>query len=486
VMGDAVPWVGKSFAPMADADRHEVLADSVPADVPVARGINHFNVNEQAPVNLALSGVLTFLWQLKETSVPERLRYGHERNGGNFTAHRAPSLYAGTPRDVYRLNYRHHAMGNRWPLMYLVDEVVEIAEGLYLGQVLFATDHLSEPYDLKAPAARYHHQHFGYFLLFREEWRPEAKRLYPHLDMPDAAVSTRIVGDVRMVPPAKKFTTLTLAGPGDGNANPAALAAIQKELGEASTVIHLLKRYADEMGPDFDAEAPVFGKLATLFNAGIGARLEGFYRGALLSWQTAGLLALGQKNVVKLAWEATRRFSPWTGKRFDPIGRKRLVELTDGHEKGEVETFFCANTVAWRTAREKVIRTLSEAAGVWMEPATPEEKRDFGYDANTFFSVGKQAPSVHPDNRGKRVFQLNYRWPALRNIVPDCLCVDELVQIADGLFLGQLFYATDWLEPWSPTTPISKYQYRLFAYFAVMDEEWHARRVKIGFDLDNV
>jgi hypothetical protein len=486
VIGGQVPWVGKSFAPMPPADRAAAIGASVPAAVSVARGINHFNVMEHAPVNVALSEILTFLWRLQSVSEAEHLRYGHERNGGNFASHRAPSLYAGTPRDVYRLNYRHAGLGNRWPLMYLVDEVVQVADGLFLGQVLFATDHVFETYDPAAPDARYRYQHFGYFLLFDERWAPEAKRLYPHLDMPDAAVRTRIVGVVAAQPPAPKFTTLKLAPPGDGNVAPAALAAVQQELKQAGTVMHLLKSYADAIGPDYDTGAPAFAKLATLFNAGVGPKhLNGFYRGALISWQTQGLLAVANTNTVKIAWELTRRFSPWTGKRFDPVSKQRLAELTDGFESNENDTFFCANTVVWRSAKERVIQTLSKAADVWVEPASAEEKRLYGYDAKNFFFIGKQAPSVNPDNKGKLVFQLNYRWPALHNIVPDRYCIDELVEIAEGLYLGQLFYATDWLEPWNPKTPIAKYKYGLFAYFLVMDEEWHARRLKLGFDLED-
>ena len=294
------------------------------------------------------------------------------------------------------------------------------------------------------------------------------------------------MGATQVKPPAPKFTTLKLANPADGNVNPAALAAIQAELKEAGTVMHLLKSYADQIGPDYDTRAPAFAKLATLFNAGVGPkRLNGFYRGALISWQTQGLLAVANTNTVKIAWELSRHFSPWTGKRFDPVSKERLAELTDGFETDEKNTFFCSNTVVYRTTKERVVQTLGKAADVWSEPASAEEKRLYGYDAKNFFFICKHAPSVNPDNKGKPVFQLNYRWPALRNIVPDRFCVDELVEIAEGLFLGQLFYATDWLEPWNPKTPIAKYKYGLFAYFLVMDEEWHARRLKLGFDLDN-
>jgi hypothetical protein len=486
VIGAETPWVGKTMTPMTADDRASVIGDSLPKDVPVFRGINHFRVTEHAPLNVALGDVLTFMWHLKDASEAERLHYGYDRNGGHFAGHRARSFYAGTPRDVFRLNYRIHALGNHWPLMYLVDELVEIASGLYLGQVMFATDHLLEHFDPSAPAERYRYQHFGYFLLFREWWHPEAKRLFPHLDIPDADITTQTVGAVPRSAPRPKFTTLTLAPPGDGNVDAAALAEVKTDLVQAGTVIDLLKSYSNALHQELDSKSPAFGKLQALFNAGIApARMEGFYRGALVSWQVDGLLAAARINGVDVAWQAIRSFSPWTGKKFDPIDKARLATLTDGWEKAEVETFYCANTVVFRTAKQRFIRALAEAAHAPLEDATPEERRLYGYDAKTFFFIGKQAPSVYAPNAGKQVFQFNYRWKALHNPVPDCFCIDEIVQIADGLYLGQLFYSMDWLVPWNPTTEIAKYKYGLFAYFLLMDEEWHARRLKIGFDLEN-
>lgn len=486
VIGDATPWVGKTMTAMTAEDRAQVVGDSLPSDVPVFRGINHFRVMERAPLNIALNDVLMFLWHLKEAPEAERLHYGYDRNGGHFVGHRARSVYAGTPRDVFRLNYRIAALGNHLPLMYLVDELVEIASGLFLGQVLFATDHLAERFDPGAPAERYRYQHFGYFVLMREWWQPEAQRLFPHLNIPDADITTRTVGAVPQLALPSKFTTLTLAPPGDGNVDPAALAQVKADLTRAGTVIDLLKSYSDTLHHELDAKSPVFDKLQALYNAGIGpARMAGFYRGALVSWQVDGLLAAARLNGVDVAWQAIRSFSPWTGKTFDPIDKARLASLTDGWETGEVETFFCANTVVFRTAKQRLIRTIGETVDVTFQDATPEEHRRYGYDAKTFFFLGKQAPSIHPANAGKKVFQFNYRWKALRNPVPDCFCIDEIVQIADGLYLGQLFYSMNWLVPWDPHTDIAEYKYGLFAYFVLMDEDWHARRLKIGFDLEN-
>ena len=125
-------------------------------------------------------------------------------------------------------------------------------------------------------------------------------------------------------------------------------------------------------------------------------------------------------------------------------------------------------------------------SGAWMEDATDEDRRRFGYDASSFFFIGKKATSILPEQQGKSVFQFNYRWQELSTRPPDNFCIDEIVQIADGLYLGKLIYATELLLPWDPETSPSAYKYKLFGYFLLMDEEWHALRLRIGFDLDNV
>jgi len=488
VIGDATPWVGKSMTPMTDVDRRAIVGDSVAAGVPVFRGINHFSVVEKRLLNVGLTGVLTFLWGLKQASEAERLHFGYDRNGGHFAGHRAPSVYAGTPREVFRLNYRYAGFGNQWPLYYLVDELVQLADGLYLGQVLFATDHLGETYDPAAPDAHYRYQHFGYFLLLRPQWDAEAQRLFPQLKVPDADIDTRVVGTPAAPDPrlAAKLTTLTLAPPGDGNVDAAQLAAVKQDLTRHETIIDLMKAYSDTARHDLDSDSPVYDKLRALFNAGIGpARVTGFYRGALISWRVGGPLEALRLNGLDLAWEASRRFSPWTGKFFEPITTEKLTQVTEGHETDASGVCWSGNTVVWRTARERVIRGLARAFGAPMEDATPDEKRRYGFDAKTFFFLSKRAPSIQADNGGKQVFQFNYRWKALKNPIPDRYCIDEIVQIADGLYLGQLSYATDWARPWNPATPVARYKYGLFAYFMLMDEDWHARRLRIGWDLDN-
>lgn len=489
-IGGVCPWVGKSLSPMGEDDLQQIAADAIPAGVPVFRGINHFNVMEHAPVNVAANALLSFMWHLKEVPDAEMRQYGHERNGGHFTACRAFSVCDKTPRDVFLLNYRFPALGNFPPLTFLIDEVVEIADGLYLGQLLFATARLLERYDPKADKKIYRYHHFGYFLLFREDWNAEAKRLFPHLEMPEDAVpsATAARGTVEPTHAAApaKFKTLTLADPPKGDVDPGVLSQVKADLERSETIIHLFKTYSDALGSNPDTRSPVFAKLHNLFNAGITpSTMDGFFRGASVTYQSQGLLSLFNVNALNIVWNVARHFSPWTGKRFDPIDAARLSDLTGGYEMMGASTSFGSNTVVFRTHREKFIRKVMKLAQVWIEDATEEERRRYGYEAKAFFFIGKVAKSIVPENKGKSVYQFNYRWKALRTPPPDNFCVDELVRIADGLYLGKLIYATELLKPWDPSTDPFAYKYKLFGYFLLMDEEWHTRRLRIGFDLDN-
>jgi hypothetical protein len=485
----ACPWAGKSYMSMTGEDRANVVGTTVPDDIRVLRGINHFNRIEGAPVNIAANTLLTFMWHLEKATDAEKAQYGYARKGGHFAAHRAASVWPGTPREVFRLNYRYHGLRNYPPLTYLIDEMVQIADGLYLGQVLFATEHLLEQFKPEADPTHYRYQNFGYFLLFEPYWNAEAQRLFPFLEMPNAAVPAQ--GSSPAVPsplPPDKFSTLTLASPQDGDVDEDLLNQVRTDIGNSGDIMRMLKSYSDALMKEHATASPFFDKLHTLFNAGITPEaMNGFYRGALVSWQSEGLLAPFHENTINIAWQATRFFSPWTGKKFNPIDATELAKWTDGGEPmGSEPAWNCSNTVVFRTLKEKFTHQCMKIAGVRTENATPEEHQQYGYDAHTFFFIGQRyKPSLLLENKGKKVFQFNYRWKALKNIPPDCFCIDEIVQIADGLYLGQLIYATDWLKPWNPNTPIADYKYKLFGYFLLMDEEWHQRRLRIGFDLDN-
>jgi hypothetical protein len=105
-----------------------------------------------------------------------------------------------------------------------------------------------------------------------------------------------------------------------------------------------------------------------------------------------------------------------------------------------------------------------------------------------FLGVGDRE-SILPLNSGsggkkKRVFQFHYRYPMIGGPFPIGLCLDELVEIAEGLFLGQLIYATAPLEPFRSSVAPAAYKYQLFGYFLLLDNDWEQHRRAIGFDVD--
>jgi hypothetical protein len=124
-------------------------------------------------------------------------------------------------------------------------------------------------------------------------------------------------------------------------------------------------------------------------------------------------------------------------------------------------------------------------ADIWTETATMEEKLHLGYDVKNFFFIARQGTSISKQSVGKKVYQFNYRWPKLKTIIPDCFCIDEVVQIATGLFLGRLMYATNIIESYDPAKDPAVYKYELFGYFLLMDKAWQQIRLVIGFDLYN-
>jgi hypothetical protein len=478
-LGKAPPWVGKTFQTTSSDQPKYFTEGFEQGDVPTYLGINHFNEVEDSPLNTLSVLLLTFWMDLKDASEEESVQYGYEKIGGQFIAKRARSVYHATDREVFQLNYRWPKLANLPPLRYLIDEIVEIADGLYLGQLLFATKHLLSHYDPKLPSSEYDYEHFGYFLLMDDSWEMEAKRVFPYISTPHTERPEQVTRP-------EKFTTFTLGSPPDGNCNDQILAEVYEDMKGKETIIDLLKFYSDELKEHPDINSPYFAKLHELFNRGIGPdMIRGFFRGALISFRSEGLLRVFDLNTLNMAWGLARLFSPWTGKTLEDIDLKRLRELTDDSETGELPTFWGTNTYSLRTTRKRIVGQAMKMAGIWTEEATSEEKRAYGFDLKSFFFIGRRGTSVNEDNRGKRVFQINYRWPKLRTFPPDNYCIDEAVQIAEGLHLGQLTYATELFEKYDPAKDPREYKYRVFGYFLLMDEEWHRRRLKIGFDLDN-
>lgn len=93
--------------------------------------------------------------------------------------------------------------------------------------------------------------------------------------------------------------------------------------------------------------------------------------------------------------------------------------------------------------------------------------------------------SILPMNNGdtkKKVFQFHYRFPMIGGPTPIGFCLDEVVEIADGLYLGQLIYSTALDVPFHSSVDPAAYKYQLFGYFLLLDDAWQHHRLAIGLD----
>jgi len=490
-VGPVAPWVGKTFTPVASDLIRNYTEGFERSAIPTYLGINHFEKLEDSVMNKLSFSVVTFWMHLKDAPQGEKSLYGYDKNGGLFIARRAESVYAGTEREVFQLNYRWHDLGNFPPISYLIDELVQITDGVYLGQLLFATKNVLSRFDPNLPSQEYDYRHFGYFLLMDDSWAAETRRVFSNIKPglitapPEAgkpAAQPASPSPVISVAPSK-FSTFTFADPVDGNCDDSVLAQIREDMKGTETILDLLKFYSDQLMKSFDNRSPYFLRLHELFNRGIGPdEVRGYLRGALISFHAEGFYKFFNVNTLDVSWQLGRFFTPWTGKTFDPIDINRLKEMTGGFEQGSVPTFWGTNTLSFKTAKQKFIRQLMRLAGLWMEDVPADESARFGYDCKSYFFIARKGVSINEENKGKKDFLFNYRWPALRTLPPDNYCIDELVQIAEGLYLGQLIYATELLKKFDPKEDPSAYKYRLFGYFLLMDEDWQRRRLAIGLD----
>ncbi|MEN6376078.1 MAG: hypothetical protein ABFD75_15035 [Smithella sp.] len=103
-----------------------------------------------------------------------------------------------------------------------------------------------------------------------------------------------------------------------------------------------------------------------------------------------------------------------------------------------------------------------------------------------FLGVSDQESILPMNSSGekkKKVFQFHYRYPMIGGPAPIGACLDELVEIAEGLFLGQLIYSTLLSKPFHTSVDSAEYKYQLFGYFMLLDNTWERHRQAIGFDV---
>lgn len=260
------------------------------------------------------------------------------------------------------------------------------------------------------------------------------------------------------------------------------LSDIKRDMEGKTSILDLMKFYLKELEIDASPDSPYLKKLEKLFACGqTKSRVEGHFYGITL------VLKKGKHphgDLLNQLWAATvGGASPWDGKIFDSVESGQLSFYTEGFEKGNVPTFLGIN--CFKEYKESFLNVAGiSALTFWMnlKDAPEEEKQKYGYDKKGGLFIAGKAESVGLGNPGKEVFQLNYRWRKLENLPPNKYLIDEIVLIADGLYLGQLFYATQHLlEAYDPELSPTEYRYENFGYFLLMDDEWGKERERVFF-----
>ncbi|MFZ5993853.1 MAG: hypothetical protein ACOYU4_02525 [Thermodesulfobacteriota bacterium] len=252
--------------------------------------------------------------------------------------------------------------------------------------------------------------------------------------------------------------------------------AIRKDLEGKASILELMHFYMKELEKDVSPDSPYLRRLAWLFAKGRPVDIQGHYYGLTL------VLRKGEHRYggfLNRLWSATlSEASPWDGKIFEPAIGAELTEYTEGREKGALPTFMGIN--CFKEVWGSVWNVLStEVLTFWLglKDAPPVEKERYGYDKKGGLFIAHRGESVDHGNPGKQVLQLNYRWRNLKNPPPLRYLIDELVETADGLYLGQLLFATDnILKDYDPGCPAAAYKYEHFGYFLLMDDEWNKEK----------
>ncbi|MBU2453350.1 MAG: hypothetical protein KJ668_08555, partial [Proteobacteria bacterium] len=219
-------------------------------------------------------------------------------------------------------------------------------------------------------------------------------------------------------------------------------------------------------------------KLQTLFMCGKSVVLDGPMIGIPVSIRnsdyfqdTVRHLGRERSRIASIEWMATAwnmTFADtglWMGKAFEPLTRETLAEKCE-KDDSVMKAFNPESTRIGRNffrdppdpdliqgitipvltqlwdLKDRPFSTSAEQFGGILTKANLEKETYIPYNKTGSIYLADFGKSVVSEMKGKDVYQLNYRWPALRPVYPMTRLVDEIVQIAEGIYLGQLIYAT--------------------------------------------
>jgi len=224
--------------------------------------------------------------------------------------------------------------------------------------------------------------------------------------------------------------------------------------------------------PDIDK------KLMTLFKCGKSEVVNGPMIGIPLSIRDSDPLkditkqaegnrsAIAKLELLATTWNVTFADTGlWMGKAFEPVSLEMIKEKT-ANNSDAINSYDSESTRIGRNffrthydpnLLQKIsLPTLTNLWGLKNRPVTTKDEGFYCELLNENIKKEKAIPysktggyficnfgtSVIPDLKNKATYQLNYRWPKLGPDFPMTRLVDELVRIDDGIYLGQLIYAT--------------------------------------------
>ncbi|MFQ5587808.1 MAG: hypothetical protein ACE5F7_03120 [Nitrospiria bacterium] len=171
-------------------------------------------------------------------------------------------------------------------------------------------------------------------------------------------------------------------------------------------------------------------------------------------------------ETMATAWNATFADTGiWMGKTYEPVSRETVAEKC-GNDPDVMQAYNPETTRIGRNFfREPHDPNVVQAVGLpalntlWRLQDRPLSVNDKGFEGMLLegnlkkeksipytktggIFLANMGHSVVPEMNGKSVYQLNYRWRNLNPPFPMTRLIDEIVQIADGLYLGQLVFAS--------------------------------------------
>jgi hypothetical protein len=475
LLSDTSPWAGKNFTRLTKGQISKYTGRFDKGKETTYLGINSFRRDNKEFINNIAGLALSTIIDMEGVPAPETTqRSWIYARGGLFLAKKQKSVDPEHPeKEVVALNYRWKELGNEFPNKLLIDEIVEMAEGLFLGKLYYATalKTIAKDYDPHIKNEDYKYRNFGYFLLMDDSWLHEKNKLFPELTYKIADNLPEKFGTFRLIesPQSKE---------------------IQKELPEGKTVLHYLQELSKGVKDGEESEQIYFKELDKLFNCGRRPDgIQGFLHGGVVAFESSAFLKKFDKNVLNDLWPAVRPFSPWTGKTFTDTtvkGIKKYIGVDAEYYKDADQVILGTNTYSRDfDATLPVLAVIERMNMFGMVVEYPNEKeKDEDIYVKSFFFIAANNKSINPGNNSKEVLQFNYRWPEFHTITPDNLCIDELVRIADGLYLGQLLYSTNPTLAYDPDRDPADYKYENFGYFMLMDDDWYSIKEFIAFDTE--